>query len=135
MSDSSTFKIIFPREEHASAIGEFNARLALETENKTLDSKIVAENDRRLIQSSPENPHLEQIKTSPGFYLLALETGSERPVGCMMITYEMNLEKGGLLYCIQSVYVDKEFRNKGVFKQLFNFGKDLASKDPGCVGL
>jgi len=40
---------------------------------------------------------------------LAVEAGSERPIGQMMVTYEMNLEKGGLLYCIQSVYVEKEF--------------------------
>lgn len=100
MTEQSLFKIIFPREDHAPFIGEFNAKLALETENKTIDSKIVAENDWKLISMMPENPHLEQVKTSPGFYLLAIESASDWPIGCMMITYEMNLDKGGLLYCI-----------------------------------
>lgn len=49
MSVEANFKIIFPKEEHASMIGEFNARLALETENKTIDAKMIAENDRKLI--------------------------------------------------------------------------------------
>ena len=110
MTDTKPFEIIFPKPEHAEIIGDFNAKLALETENKILDKEKVTKSDRELIEMATSEPHKEEIKSSPGFYLLAVETSTQKPIGCMMITYEMNLEVGGLLYCIQSVYVEKEFR-------------------------
>lgn len=135
MTDSKTFKIISPLIEHAQAIADFNVKLAAETENKTLDPVKTAENEKLLISMASSEPYKEVIKASPGFYLLAIEEATQLPIGCMMITYEMNLEVGGLLYCMQSVYVDKAFRHRGVFKELFNTGLNYAKLDEFCKGM
>ena len=60
------------------------------------------------------------------------ETGETKwtPVGTTMITFEMQPRIGGLIYMIQSVYVDKEYRKIGVFRSLYQNIIDKAKADP-----
>jgi len=74
MTEQKPFRIIFPKPEHANKIGEFNAKLALETENKILDKESVSKSDKKLIEMASTEPHREEIKSSPGFYLIAEDT-------------------------------------------------------------
>ena len=70
-----------------------------------------------------------------GHYILAVETGSERAIGCMSIAYCMNLELGGYTYIFDCIYVVPEYRGKGVFKALFNTGLEIAKRDQNLVSL
>ena len=46
-----------------------------------------------------------------------------------MITYEMSLALGGVIYWIQSVFVVQEARKKGVFRKLYNRALEIAKQD------
>ena len=90
---------------------DFKCRLALDTENKTLDR----ERSRAAIAKCIANPRL-------GCYLLAWDEADpqRKSIGTTMITYEMSVAVGGLIYFIKSVFVVPEARRKGVFRSLFN---------------
>ncbi len=68
------------------------------------------------------------ILTDPikGFYLVAEEDGNI--VGELMITYEWSDWRGKYIWWIQSAYVDKIWRKKGIFKKLVDEIKKLAKE-------
>ncbi len=99
----------------------FNIAMALETEHKKLDSAIVAEGVRTLL----ENPQ-------HGFYVVAETAG--QIVGSLMVTYEWSDWRCGLFWWIQSVYVRPDYRRQGVFSRLYQFLKDRASRDTNVCG-
>ena len=103
------------------ALAKFNMALAWETEQKKLDAAVVA----RGLQALLENPQY-------GFYTVAEVAG--QVVGCIMITYEWSDWRCGLFWWIQSVYVDSEFRRRGVFRKLYEFLKEKASHEPNVCG-
>ena len=53
----------------------------------------------------------------------------------MLITYEWSDWRNGQFWWIQSVYVHKEFRRQGVFKEMYEFIKTKSEADNQCVGL
>jgi GNAT superfamily N-acetyltransferase len=64
---------------------------------------------------------------SRGFYLLAEnDEGTKIIVGQLMITFEWSDWRNSNIWWIQSVYVDKKFRNRKVFSQLFNTVAEMA---------
>ena len=56
-------------------------------------------------------------------------------VGQVMITYEWSDWRNGQIWWLQSVYVKKEFRQRGVFRALFNHLAQMASVRPDVCGL
>ena len=56
--------------------------------------------------------------TKPKFgkYYVAVEKNSQEIIGMMMIHNELSPLVGGLIHWINSVYVKKEWRKKGVFR-------------------
>ncbi len=105
----------------SQALIRFNIAMALETEHKKLDSAIVAEGVRTLL----ENPQ-------HGFYVVAETAG--QIVGSLMVTYEWSDWRCGLFWWIQSVYVRPDYRRQGVFSRLYQFLKDRASRDTNVCG-
>jgi GNAT superfamily N-acetyltransferase len=87
-------------------IAAFNIALASETEDCDLDSETV----HRGVQAVLDNPNL-------GNYFIAEIDGEV--VGQLMITLEWSDWRCGFFHWIQSVYVRKEFRGKGVFRALY----------------
>ncbi|CAI2382017.1 unnamed protein product [Moneuplotes crassus] len=122
--------IIFGRPEHSEILATFNAKMALETENITLDVKLTTEAIHRLLSDQPDS----DSERPYGFYLVAV-TDDQTPVGCMMLTYEVNPTVGGLIYMIQSVFVEKDFRKMGIFRKIFQKAQQIAHEDPQCKGL
>jgi len=51
-------------------------------------------------------------------------------VGQTMITYEWSDWRNSLIWWFQSVYVKPDYRNKGVFRSLFNHVEQLAKEHP-----
>lgn len=103
-------------------IVKFNMNLAEETESKTLDINIVKQGVLKVLK--------EEVQ---GKYFVCEIDGTI--VGQMMILYEWSDWRNGEFIWIQSVYVDKNYRNLGVFKKLFNHVKEYCDNGENFVGL
>ena len=105
----------------ADAMVLFNQAMAMETEGKQLDPTILRSG-------------VEAVFTDPskGFYAVA-EDGGEI-VGGLMVTSEWSDWRNGWFWWIQSVYVIPEHRGKGIYGQLYDFVKSLASQRGDICG-
>ena len=110
------------RATDAERIADFNARLAQESERKTLDAPTVRSGVQALLDA-PEH----------GQYYVA-ESGSEM-VGQLLITYEWSDWRNGQFWWIQSVYVVPEYRRRGIFSALYAHVTALARANPAVCGL
>lgn len=61
-----------------------------------------------------------------GIYFVAEVNGVI--AGQLMITYEWSDWRNGNIWWLQSVYVRREFRRKGVFRELFRYLQDRARR-------
>ena len=68
-----------------------------------------------------------------GYYVIA--KNSNEIMGSLMITYEWSDWRNGMFWWIQSVYVEKEFRKQGVYKQMYLYIKEKAKNDNSCTGI
>jgi ribosomal protein S18 acetylase RimI-like enzyme len=100
---------------------EWNAAMAAETEDKTLDPDVL----RKGVQAVLDNP-------ARGFYLVAERDG--HAVGSLLVTYEWSDWRNGNFFWIQSVYVVPEARRSGVFRALYEAVEQRARKS-GAVGM
>jgi len=108
--------------ENANILADFNVKMAKETENKELNFDKVLNATKEVFLSNDK-----------GFYLKAIYDG--KIVGSMLITYEWSDWRNGFFWWIQSVYVLKEYRNKGIFKSLYNYARNLAKEKKDVCGL
>jgi len=97
----------------SNIIAENNLMLAKESEGKNIDYKTVLEGVKNVINDRQK-----------GFYLVAEE--NKGIIGQMMITYEWSDWQNKNIWWFQSVYINKSWRKKGVFKQLFKTIKERA---------
>ncbi|CAI2382587.1 unnamed protein product [Moneuplotes crassus] len=123
----SNIEVIFGKPEHSEILGEFSAKIAYEAEGNIVDPKPLAEAIHNLLSFDPAKEGQKPL----GFYLVA-QTSEAKVIGCMMVTYQINPVIGGLIYSIDNVFVEKEYRKLGVFKQIFNKVKDIAEADKNC---
>ena len=68
-------------------------------------------------------------------YNLALCEIEGQVVGQIMYTFEWSDWRNGTFLWIQSVYVDKKFRGKGIFKNLYKYIKDICDNDKDICGI
>ena len=87
-------------------IAHHNCLMAFETENKKLAPAIVLKGVKAVF-ADPKK----------GFYLVAQI--NDNVIGNLMITYEWSDWRNSTIWWIQSVYVKKEFRKKGIYSQLY----------------
>ncbi len=102
-------------------IAEFNTVMALETEALRLRPERICAGVRHLIAHS-----------ELGFYLVAEHNGFI--VGSLLVTTEWSDWRNGLFWWIQSVYVQADFRQRGVYKALYAKVKSLAADTPSVCG-
>lgn len=100
----------------------FQKNMAIETENVVLDDAVVREGLRNLMADA-----------SKGKYYVAEENGTI--IGCLMTTYEWSDWRNGNVIWIQSVYVPKEHRGKGVYKAMYDFIQQMVKNDPNLRGV
>ncbi len=105
----------------AAVLADFNCRLAQETENKTLDEVVVLSGVKRGLQQGHEVT----------YFVAEVE---ENIVGQVLLTREWSDWRDGWTYWLQSVYVQADFRGKGVFRQLVEHVKQNL-RDRGDVSL
>ncbi len=107
--------------EDATTIARFNAAMALETEQLTLDPARAEAGASALL----EDPH-------KGVYWLAAR--GDALVGQLMITYEWSDWRNAWWWWIQSVWVEPHARRTGVYRALYAHVLE-AAKAEGCCGV
>ena len=95
--------------------------MAKETENKILNKKIVTKGVSEVLTD-----------TTLGYYVIAKNKNTI--LGSLMITYEWSDWRNGMFWWIQSVYVEKRYRRKGVYREMYRFVKKLALSQPDICG-
>jgi len=98
-----------------------NIEMALETENKTLDQSTISHGVEEVLHNA-----------NLGWYYLVEIDGHN--TGQLMITREWSDWRNGYFWWIQSVFVHKEHRKKGVYTSLHKHVVERAKK-MGAVGL
>lgn len=68
-----------------------------------------------------------------GCYFFA--TLNNTVVGMLMITYEWSDWRNKTIFWIQSVYIDRAYRRKGVYSKLYQHIRQLAAHDPQVGGI
>jgi GNAT superfamily N-acetyltransferase len=106
----------------AEVITRFNLELATETEDLRLEPAVVARGVEALLR-----------EPAKGIYYLAEVEGAV--VGQVMITYEWSDWRNANLWWLQSVYVHRDHRGKGVFAALFRHVETLARESTGVCGI
>jgi GNAT superfamily N-acetyltransferase len=112
------------RDGDQAIIIEYNARLALETEHKTLDLDVLARGVSRAL-ADPDRLR----------YWLAEDDETGRVVGQTAVTREWSDWRDGWIWWYQSVFVDADYRGRGVFRALHGHVRALARATPGVIGL
>ena len=103
-------------------IAEYNYNLAFETEDKKLNMEVLTKGVTALLKDE-----------NKGVYHVCEIDGNI--VGQIMYTFEWSDWRNGTFLWIQSVYVDKNYRGKGVFKTLYNHIKNICDKDKNICGI
>jgi len=104
------------------AIIDYNRRLAEESEGKTLNPKVISAGVRRGF-NSPEMCR----------YFVAEVDG--RVAGTTMLTYELTDWRDGVVWWLQSVFVEPEHRGHGVFRSIYRHIESLAKDHPDVRAL
>jgi len=97
----------------AEKIAQNNVLMAKESEKINIEFKTTFDAVKNLI-SHPKN----------GFYVI-VEDNNEI-LGQLMITFEWSDWRNKQIWWIQSVYISKKMRRKGIFKNLFGKIKEMA---------
>ncbi len=106
----------------AELIADFNNRLAMETEDRTLNNDLIVPGVDALLHDAAK-----------GRYWVALV--EDRIVGQIGVTYEWSDWRNGMLWWIQSVYVHEDFRRRGIFSALYRHVESLAAAEADVRGL
>ncbi len=107
--------------DRAHIVG-FQQQMALETEGKTLDRELLERGVASVFQCSEK-----------GFYVVAESDG--QIVGSLLITYEWSDWRNANFWWIQSVYVEPEFRKRGVYTALYRHVEDEARASGDVCGI
>ena len=106
----------------AAAIAEFNAAMALESEDVVLDMDVLTAGVQAALADHGK-----------AFYLLASVDGN--PAGQLMVTYEWSDWRNGWVWWVQSVYVKPEFRRQGIYRRLYRRLEAMAAKRGDVRGI
>ena len=115
-------KIRMAVQDDVELLVHFNSSLAEETEATILDKTKVTAG----VKAALDDPQ-------KGFYLIAESDG--HPAGGLLVTTEWSDWRNAMFWWIQSVYVEKESRQSGVYKALHRYVEELARKDKNVCGI
>jgi GNAT superfamily N-acetyltransferase len=110
--------------EDRPVIAEFNRRLALETEGKSLDPVTL---DRGVACALADPDRIR-------YWVVALD-GANELAGQAAVTREWSDWRNGWIWWLQSAYVAQPHRRRGIFRALYQHIRDRARADPDVIGL
>ena len=116
MSPENALKIRYANLDDLAFIIDSQLKMALETENLKLNKITVTKGVESVFADS-----------NKGFYVVA-QTKDKKLIGCLMVTPEWSDWRNSWMYWIQSLYVVPEWRNKGIFRLLYAFVKQLVNE-------
>lgn len=110
------------RRSDVKVIAGFNVEMAMETEGRPLEAALI-------------NAGVAAVLADPGKgrYWVAEQDGEV--IGQLMVTYEWSDWRNGVFWWIQSVYVRRDSRRKGVFSLLHRHVESIARATPEVCGL
>jgi ribosomal protein S18 acetylase RimI-like enzyme len=117
-----TIQIREATEKDIPTLIDFQLKMALETENITLDIATLSQGVQKLFKDSAK-----------GRYYVAEE--GEDVIGCLMTTYEWSDWRCGNILWIQSVYIAAAHRGKGVYKKMYEHIQKIVMYDPDYRGI
>lgn len=100
----------------------FNKLMAYETEGLELDEEILTGGVKTALSDS----------SKANYWVYEIDGVI---VGQAMVTKEWSDWRNGEIWWIQSVYVDKNYRNRKIFTSIYQHLKDLVSLDKNIAGL
>jgi len=106
----------------APIIASFQVKMAWETEKYKLNYDIVIKG-------------VEAVFNDPNkgkYYVVEYKNNI---IACLLITYEWSDWRNGTVLWIHSLYVEKEFRKKGIFKMMFTYIKDMVNENENYKGI
>lgn len=103
-------------------VANFQLDMAMETENMQLDKLTVMKGVEAVLMDK-----------SKGQYFIAEIDG--KAVGSLLTTYEWSDWRNGTTLWIQSVFVDKNQRGRGVYKALYGHVKGMVEADSSYTGI
>jgi len=103
-------------------IVHFQESLASETEDKTLNMESLTKGVRSVLSDS-----------NLGFYVVCEIHNAL--VGSLMVTFEWSDWRNQMFWWIQSVYVKKSYRRRGVFRALYSHVIDRAKQATNICGI
>jgi ribosomal protein S18 acetylase RimI-like enzyme len=109
-------------EKDIPSIIDFQLKMALETENITLNIATLSQGVHKLFKDSTK-----------GRYYVAEENAEV--IGCLMTTYEWSDWRCGNVIWIQSVYIASTHRGKGVYKKMYEHIQQMVMNDPDYRGI
>ena len=117
MNNKNLHIIVAPTDlGYAEAIAKFQVDMAIESEGLDLDYQRTLKGVQSVLQDE-----------NKGRYVLGIIDG--KPVGSLMLTREWSDWNCCWYLWIQSVYVLPDYRNKGVFKAMYNEVLELAGSE------
>ena len=120
-TEIESFQIRNAIPEDAESIIAFNQAMARETENRILEERTI----RAGVQHIFDEP-------DHGFYLVA--ENIKKIIGTLMVTREWSDWRNGEFWWIQSVFVERNYRRKGVYREMYQFVKNLAASKTDICG-
>lgn len=108
--------------EDAGRILDFQLRMARETEDISLDKLVVAQGINALFDDPAK-----------GVYYVAEVAGTV--AGCFLITFEWSDWRNGMIWWLQSLYVDINYRQQGIFKRMYDYIIQTIEGDSSISGL
>lgn len=109
-------------EEDKKTIAHFQAEMAKETENLTLDPEVLLNGVSAVFRDPAK-----------GKYLVAED--DKIIVGSMLLTPEWSDWRDKWVLWLQSVYVMPEYRRKKIFSLIYEFAKQIAERDDEVAGM
>ncbi|OYT16791.1 MAG: GNAT family N-acetyltransferase [Bacteroidetes bacterium 4572_77] len=116
------YKIEKAQKTDAESIAQFQIDMAWETENMQLPKETIFNG----VEAVFDRPNLGQ-------YFVAKD--GDKLLASLLITYEWSDWRNVQVWWIQSVFVQIEYRRKGVFTAFYNHLKDIVVKDKHIGGL
>lgn len=108
--NQSDFHIRLAEPRDLESLVTYNMALASETEGRQLE--------RSLLRSGVESILADSTK---GLYVVMEHRPTGEMIGQVLITFEWSDWRNAVFWWLQSVYVHKEWRRRGVFKQLYDY--------------
>ncbi len=118
----ATFTIRDASLDDADFIVESNIRLAVDSDDHVPNRDLLGKGVRAAL-SKPDMAR----------YFIAEADG--RRIATTMITYELTDWRNGVIWWLQSVFVEPEFRGQGVFQKIYQHIKTQAKANPDVKAL